>query len=165
MKPFLYERPRTIREAAEMARAPDAVIYAGGTTMLDLMKLGAYRPARVVDITFLDAPAMRRITVDGGTLRLGALVTMHEAAENADVKRLASVMSESLWLAASQQLRHMATLGGNVLQRTRDPYFRDPSWVELAGGLGGTARDEGVDGTGATGITAAATSRPTATVA
>ena len=131
MREFAYDRPTRLDQAVAMAARDGAMVYAGGTTMLDLMKLGVYRPARVVDVTFLDAPAMRAISVEGSRLRLGALVSMHEAAENADVKRLAPVISESLWLAASQQLRHMATLGGNVMQRTRDPYFRDPSWLEL----------------------------------
>ena len=132
MRPFLYDRPASLSDAVSMARADGAMLYAGGTTMLDLMKLGVYRPARVVDITHLPEPSMRRIAVEGDRLRLGALVSMHEAAENRDVKTLAPAMSESLWLAASQQLRHMATLGGNVMQRTRDPYFRDPAWLELA---------------------------------
>ena len=131
MQPFAYDRPSRLAQAVEMAARDGAMLYAGGTTMLDLMKLGVYRPARVVDITFLDEPAMRRIAVEGGRLRLGALVSMHDAAENEDVKANAPCISESLWLAASQQLRHMATLGGNVMQRTRDPYFRDPSWIDL----------------------------------
>ena len=135
MKPFAYDRPTRLREAVNMAGREGAMVYAGGTTMLDLMKLGVYRPERVVDITFLQEPRMREIRVEGGEgnrrLRFGALVSMHAAAENADVKRLAPAMSESLWLAASSQLRHMATLGGNVMQRTRDPYFRDPAWLEL----------------------------------
>ena len=134
MKPFTYERPRRLEEAVRMARQDGAMLYAGGTTMLDLMKLGVYRPRTVVDITFLQEPSLREIAVRGDRLRLGALATMHDTAEHADVKRLAPSMSESLWLAASQQLRHMATLGGNVMQRTRDPYFRDPAWLQLVGG-------------------------------
>ena len=131
MQPFNYQRPARLTQAIEMAGADGAMLYAGGTTMLDLMKLGVYRPETVVDITFLDEPSMKRIAVEGNRLRLGALVTMHDAAENADVKSRAPAISESLWLAASSQLRHMATLGGNVMQRTRDPYFRDPAWIEL----------------------------------
>ena len=131
MNPFRYERPTTLTEAVDLASRDGAMVYAGGTTMLDLMKLGVYRPTTVVDITRLDVPAMRRIAVEGDTLRLGALVSMSEAAEDETVKSRAPAMSESLWLAASQQLRAMATLGGNVMQRTRDPYFRDPRWLEL----------------------------------
>ena len=131
MKPFLYERPGTVAEAARMAARDGAVVYAGGTTMLDLMKLGVHRPHRVVDITRMEGPSLREIAVRGNALHLGALVTMHRAAEDAAVKERAPALSESLWLAASPQLRHMATLGGNVLQRTRDPYFRDPSWAAV----------------------------------
>ena len=139
MKPFTYERPGTVEAAVRLASdgaarvsAPDAgtMIYAGGTTMLDLMKLDVVRPDRIVDITAMTDATLRRIRLSDGRLRIGALVTMHEAAENDEVKANAPVLSESLWLAASQQLRHMATLGGNVLQRTRCPYFRDPSWPQ-----------------------------------
>ena len=97
--------------------------------MLDLMKLGVARPDKIVDVTALDEPVMREIAVNGDNLMLGSLVTMHQAAEDETVKSRAPALSESLWLAASQQLRHMATLGGNVLQRTRCPYFRDTSWA------------------------------------
>ena len=142
MNPFAYERPRTLSDATAMAAEDGAMVYAGGTTMLDLMKLGVYRPRRVVDVTALDAPEMRAVTVDGDALRLGALVTMHDAAENAEVKGRAPVLSESLWLAATQQLRHMATLGGNVMQRTRDTYFRHPDWLDLAPDPDGGAASE-----------------------
>ena len=144
MRPFTYERPERAADAARLASndgarrvsAPreGAVLYAGGTTMLDLMKLDVAAPERLVDVTRLTDPGLREIRVESGaggpdTLHLGALVTMHEAAEHAGVKSRAPVLSESLWLAASQQLRHMATLGGNVMQRTRCPYYRDPSWA------------------------------------
>ncbi|KIT17561.1 FAD binding domain-containing protein [Jannaschia aquimarina] len=128
MDPFFYERPTELTRAAARAAEPGAMIYAGGTTMLDLMKHKVYAPERVIDITRLREPGLREIRRDGDLLVLGALVTMHQAAEDATVKAEAPAISESLWLAATQQLRHMATLGGNVLQRTRDPYFRDPSW-------------------------------------
>ena len=152
MQPFRYERPTRLSDAVRLASEDGAMLYAGGTTMLDLMKHGVYRPGVVVDITSLDAPAMRRIAIEGDgsggeRLRLGALVSMNAAAENADVKDRAPAISESLWLAASPQLRHMATLGGNVMQRTRDPYFRDPAWLELA-------EEAGTDnGEGAYGVT------------
>ena len=146
MRPFTYERPERAADAARLvandgARRVSApregtVLYAGGTTMLDLMKLDVAAPERLVDVTRLTDPGLREIRIEpgadaggGDVLRMGALVTMHEAAENADVKSRAPVLSESLWLAASQQLRHMATLGGNVMQRTRCPYYRDPSWA------------------------------------
>ena len=133
MTPFVLHRPATLAAATRLA-AEGAMVYAGGTTALDLMKKGVLRPDRVVDITAADAPAMRAVERDGDTLCLGALVTMHEAAQHPLVKELAPCVSQSLWLAASHQIHHMATLGGNVLQRTRDPYFRDPDWLELAPG-------------------------------
>ena len=138
MRPFTFEQPGRAKEAAQLAKNPTArlsaptsgsVLYAGGTTMLDLMKLDVIQPDSVVDVTRLQDPNLRRIRMSGGQLRLGSLVTMNEAAENEDVKQHAPVLSESLWLAASQQLRHMATLGGNVLQRTRCEYFRDPTFA------------------------------------
>ena len=143
MEPFRYERPTTLEDAVRLAAEEGAMVYAGGTTMLDLMKLGVYRPATVVDVTRLEVPAMRRIAVEGGTLRLGALVSMNDAAEDETVIARAPVLSESLWLAASQQLRHMATLGGNVMQRTRDPYFRDPRWLELTDAAAPAAGGDG----------------------
>ena len=152
MRPFSYKRPASLSEAVRLAAQDGAMLYAGGTTMLDLMKHGVYRPERIIDITRLDAPAMRCIAVEsdgngGERLRLGALVSMNTAAENTAIKDRAPAVSESLWLAASQQLRHMATLGGNVMQRTRDPYFRDPAWLELAEG------GDSDDGQGAYGVT------------
>ncbi|KIT18211.1 FAD binding domain-containing protein [Jannaschia aquimarina] len=134
MRTFAYERAASLSDAVSRAAEPGAMLYAGGTTMLDLMKLGVYRPERVIDITYLDDPALREIAVDGESLRLGALVTMNGASEDATVKERAPCLSESLWLAATQQLRHMATLGGNVMQRTRDTYFRHPDWLDLAEG-------------------------------
>ena len=137
MRPFTFEQPARAKEAAQLAQNPTArlsaptsgsVLYAGGTTMLDLMKLDVIQPDSVVDVTRLQDPNLRRVRMSGGQLRLGSLVTMNEAAENEDVKQNAPVLSESLWLAASQQLRHMTTLGGNVLQRTRCEYFRDPTF-------------------------------------
>ena len=138
MRAFTYERPASLEDAVALAgtdgrtrlSAPTegAVLYAAGTTMFDLMKLGVTQPERVIDLTRLADPRLRRITVVDDVLRFGSLVTMHEAAEHSEVRERAPAMSESLWLAASQQLRHMATLGGNVMQRTRCPFYRDPSW-------------------------------------
>ncbi len=81
-----------------------------------------------MDIKRISDPAMHRIDVAAEGLRIGALASMAEAAENETIKRDYPVLSQSLWLAASQQLRIMATLGGNVLQRTRCNYFRDTSY-------------------------------------
>jgi xanthine dehydrogenase YagS FAD-binding subunit len=94
----------------------------GGTTLFDLMKLGVERPAGLVDITYL--PGLSDIEVSEDGVRFGALVRMSEAAAHEAIVRDYPMLSESLWRAASQQLRNMATLGGNLLQRTRCAYFR-----------------------------------------
>jgi xanthine dehydrogenase YagS FAD-binding subunit len=137
MRPFLYQRPGNIIEAIELAsvdadgapptKAPGQFL-AGGTTLLDLMKLDVMRPERLVDIGGAD-PAVARIERRGDALFLGALVTMAAAAEHAEIKQNYPVIAQSLDLAASPQLRNMATLGGNVLQRTRCTYFRDTAWA------------------------------------
>jgi xanthine dehydrogenase YagS FAD-binding subunit len=133
MRPFAYERAE---DAALAARRPTAQgqtdapvqFLAGGTTLIDLMKLDVLRPETVVDITPLKA-THSEIELGPNGLRLGALASMAAVADHADVKRAAPAIAQSLQLAASPQLRNMATLGGNVLQRTRCPYFRDPSWT------------------------------------
>ncbi|HEY1639041.1 MAG TPA: xanthine dehydrogenase family protein subunit M [Rhizomicrobium sp.] len=101
---------------------------AGGTTLLDLMKLDVMRPARVVDVNDLSRE-LGDITLDNRGLHLGAFKHMAEVAEHPGVRRDYPVIAQSLALAASAQLRNMATLGGNVLQRTRCTYFRDVSWA------------------------------------
>ncbi len=137
MRPFLYQRAGGLAAAVQAAASHDgsglpptmaAVQFlAGGTTLLDLMKLDVMRPEVLVDINALD-PAGTRIERRADGLHLGALVTMAAAAEHPEIRRNYPVIAQSLDLAASPQLRNMATLGGNVLQRTRCNYFRDPSW-------------------------------------
>jgi xanthine dehydrogenase YagS FAD-binding subunit len=135
MEPFRYERAADAAQASLAGRETgqgqgDAVAQylAGGTTLIDLMKLDVLRPQRVVDITPLRA---RYSDIQAGPegLRLGALATMAAAADHPAVLRDYPMLAQSLQLAASAQLRNMATLGGNVLQRTRCPYYRDPSWA------------------------------------
>jgi xanthine dehydrogenase YagS FAD-binding subunit len=136
MRRFLYQRASGLAEAVQAAANHEghvppttaAVQYlAGGTTLLDLMKLDVMQPEVVVDINALD-PAGTRIERRADTLFLGAFVTMAAAGEHPEVRRNYPVVAQSLDLAASPQIRNMATLGGNVLQRTRCNYFRDPSW-------------------------------------
>jgi xanthine dehydrogenase YagS FAD-binding subunit len=100
---------------------------AGGTTLIDLMKLDVMRPRTVVDINPL-APQWSAIEAADDHLRLGAMARMAEVAEHSEVQRQYPVIAQSLKLAASPQIRNMATLGGNVLQRTRCSYFRDVSY-------------------------------------
>ncbi|MBM6593290.1 FAD binding domain-containing protein [Microvirga pudoricolor] len=134
MRPFSYERAADMAGAIEAASvASDAHIrapvqfLAGGTTLLDLMKIDVMRPERLVDINPL-APALSGISVREDGLRLGALTKMSAAADHPDVIRNYPVLAQSLKLAASAQLRNMASLSGNVLQRTRCLYFRDVAW-------------------------------------
>jgi xanthine dehydrogenase YagS FAD-binding subunit len=125
VRDFTYLRAQSAEEAVQfLARhQPGARYFAGGTTLYDLMKLGVEAPATVVDITGI--AGLRGIdTSDRRELRIGALAPMSEVAENAVLKAEFPALSESLWKAASQQLRNMATVGGNLLQRTRCAYFR-----------------------------------------
>ncbi|MCX5252626.1 xanthine dehydrogenase family protein subunit M [Streptomyces canus] len=122
MHPFSYTRVSDTREALNAGRGGGRYI-AGGTTLVDLMRETVERPETLVDITGLP---MGEITVtERGGLRIGALVTMSEAAAHAKVRTLYPVVSEALELSASAQLRNMATIGGNIMQRTRCTYFRD----------------------------------------
>ena len=136
MRPFAYHRAGDLADAVDAAsQAPSRIpptmapvqFLAGGTTILDLMKLDVMRPEVLVDIGGI-GPVGRTIEKRVGALYLGAFVTMAEAAEHPEIKRNYPVIAQSLDFAASPQLRNMATLGGNVLQRTRCVYFRDPSW-------------------------------------
>ena len=125
MRDFAYHLPRSAAEAVELLtrHAPGARYYAGGTTLFDLMKLGVETPATVIDITRVDGLS----AIDAGDraeLRIGALARMADVAEHAVVRREFPAIAESLSKAASQQLRNMATVGGNLLQRTRCAYFR-----------------------------------------
>jgi xanthine dehydrogenase YagS FAD-binding subunit len=123
MRGFTYSRAG---DAAQAVTAGGAYL-AGGTTLLDLMKLDVMRPTRVVDINDLSREFGAIETGPQG-LRLGALVRMADAARHPDILLNYPVIAQSLTLAASAQIRNMATLGGNVLQRTRCTYFRDMSW-------------------------------------
>ncbi|MCQ9180421.1 xanthine dehydrogenase family protein subunit M [Streptomyces sp. IBSBF 2953] len=122
MHPFSYARVSDIREALNAGGRGGRYI-AGGTTLVDLMRETVERPGSLVDISGLP---LREVTVtERGGLRIGALVTMSEAAAHAKVRTLYPVVSEALELSASAQLRNMATIGGNIMQRTRCTYFRD----------------------------------------
>ncbi|MCC6471723.1 MAG: xanthine dehydrogenase family protein subunit M [Alphaproteobacteria bacterium] len=128
MRSFSYMRADSEAAALQQAEPSDVQFLAGGTTLVDLMKLDVLRPAQVVDITPLRRGPAGEIRADGDGLRLGALVSMAEAAAHPAVQSGYPVLADSLRLAASAQLRNMASLGGNLLQRTRCPYYRDTSW-------------------------------------
>lgn len=117
------------RGAVPQGAGAPVQFMAGGTTLVDLMKLNVMRPAQVVDITRLTTPRMFAIDVQAQGVYIGALATMRQVAEHPAIQRDYPVLSESMWLAASPQLRNMARAGGNVLQRTRCAYFRDTSWA------------------------------------
>jgi xanthine dehydrogenase YagS FAD-binding subunit len=126
MKNFEYLRPTTIPAAIAAAAAPNAAYLAGGTNLLDLMKGGVARPDRVVDVSRL--PGLDRIEwlPDGG-VRIGALVRNADLANDTDFARSYPAIAEALLSGASGQLRNAATVGGNLLQRTRCGYFYDPA--------------------------------------
>jgi xanthine dehydrogenase YagS FAD-binding subunit len=125
MNPFRFAAATDIDTAlATVMPDRDARYIAGGTNILDLMKDDVEAPETLVDITALP---LRNVTVNAGGMRLGALVTMAAAADAPALKAQFPVVSQALLAGASPQLRNMATLGGNVMQRTRCAYFRDVS--------------------------------------
>jgi CO/xanthine dehydrogenase FAD-binding subunit len=124
MRSFEYLRAENTASAISEASAPETKFLAGGTTLLDLMKLNVERPARLIDITRLSG--LDTIEVSDDVIRIGALAKMSHVADHVDLKAAAPALSESLWRAASAQLRNMASIGGNLMQRTRCMYFRDP---------------------------------------
>jgi xanthine dehydrogenase YagS FAD-binding subunit len=134
MQPFTYERAGSAADAARLGKLTAqgdvharTQFLAGGTTQVDLMKLNVLTPEVLVDVNAL-RQQHAKITVDAQGVTFGAFATMAEAANNPEVARRYPVIAGSLNQAASQQLRNMATLGGNLLQRTRCNYFRDVTW-------------------------------------
>jgi xanthine dehydrogenase YagS FAD-binding subunit len=124
MKPFTFERARTPAQAAAAVMAkPGAKFVAGGTNLLDLMKLQIETPAHLVDVNGIGLDKITP-TAQGG-LRIGALVRNGDLATDARVRRDYGVLTRALVAGASGQLRNMATTAGNLLQRTRCPYFYD----------------------------------------
>ncbi|CCK26036.1 Putative xanthine dehydrogenase YagS FAD-binding subunit [Streptomyces davaonensis JCM 4913] len=121
MRPFAFAAPRSLQAA--VGRATGSTRYvAGGTTLVDLMKLEVMTPERVLDINLLP---LKGITYGQDGLYLGALERMSDVADHPLVRRHYPAVAQALELSASQQLRNMASMGGNLLQRTRCGYFRD----------------------------------------
>jgi len=153
MKPFTYERAQTPAEAAAaIDRVPGAKFIAGGTNLLDLMKLQIENPVHLVDVNALQLDRVEP-TLDGG-LRIGALVRNTDLAAHERVRRDYAVLSRALLAGASGQLRNKATTAGNLLQRTRCPYFYDthmPCNKRQPGSgcsaIGGVTRQHAVIGT------------------
>src|SRR5271167_4607719 len=124
MNAFDYFRPTTISEAVAAASDPGAAYLAAGTNLVDLMKGGVVRPSRLIDINRL--PGLDRIEpLPGGGVRVGALVRNADLAHDTNFARRFPAVAEALLSGASAQLRNAATVGGNLLQRTRCPYFYD----------------------------------------
>jgi xanthine dehydrogenase YagS FAD-binding subunit len=122
MHPFAYARASDVGNATELAQEPGSEFIAGGTDMMQLLKDDVRRPQRLVDITALP---WRAIEVGPAGLRLGALARMSDVADDPRVRDQYPVVAQALLASASPQVRNMATIGGNLLQRTRCVYFRD----------------------------------------
>jgi xanthine dehydrogenase YagS FAD-binding subunit len=124
MKPFAYERASDVSAAITMvAGSPQAVFLAGGTNLVDLMKLEVATPEMLVDVRRLTSEQIEELP--DGSLRIGAAVRNSDLAADRMVRRRYPVLAEAVLSGASGQLRNLATTGGNLLQRTRCPYFQD----------------------------------------
>jgi xanthine dehydrogenase YagS FAD-binding subunit len=122
MKPFTYVRPPDARAALAAAGATGASFLAGGTTLVDLMRLEVMSPSALVDLGQLPLAAIER---SGDGLRIGAMARNSDVATHGLVVERYPLLAQALLAGASQQVRNMATVGGNLMQRTRCPYFRD----------------------------------------
>ncbi|MDE3063406.1 MAG: xanthine dehydrogenase family protein subunit M [Acidobacteriota bacterium] len=140
MQTFQYVKASGIEQA--LASGGSGKFVAGGTTLVDLMKLSMEVPSTLVDINPLPLNKIENLP-DGG-LRIGAMVRNSDLAWNEDVRKSYAVLSQALLSGASPQLRNMATTGGNLMQRTRCAYFREPS----AGTPGGYGCNKRTPGTG-----------------
>ncbi len=132
MEGFEFHRAKDSQDALRWAQAfqgarGGAHYIAGGTNLVDYMTLDVMKPPMLIDINGL-REAYGRIDFERGRLRLGALVHMREAEDHPGIRKDLPVLQQALALAASPQIRNMASLGGNVLQRTRCEYFRETSW-------------------------------------
>jgi xanthine dehydrogenase YagS FAD-binding subunit len=129
MDAISYERAGDVAGAVRAAQQPGAMFIGGGTNLLDLMKGGVERPLRLIDITHISG-LDSVTTLPGGGLRIGALVRNSDAANHALVREQYPLLSQALLAGASSQLRNMATVGGNLLQRTRCGYFYDTAFTQ-----------------------------------
>ena len=128
MRAFDYLQPVTVDAALAALGDRDTRCLAGGTNLLDLMKGYVEQPARLVDITRLPLKDIET-SADGG-MRIGALVRNSDAANHAWVRERYPLLSQAFLAGASAQLRNMATVGGNLMQRTRCYYFYDTAFVQ-----------------------------------
>lgn len=138
--PFRYVRAADVGDALRHARVEGSVILAGGTDLLQLWKAGVMAPRCIIDISHLP---LASVTYTGGTLELGALARLSNIAGHADVKARHPLIASAISASASGQIRNMATVAGNLLQRTRCPYFRGAGFAcnKRVPGSGCGARD------------------------
>jgi xanthine dehydrogenase YagS FAD-binding subunit len=122
MQTFAYERAGTLADALRAAAQPGTMVIAGGTELLNWMKDGIVAPRRLVDLS--DLSGLDQIDAGDHGLRIGALARMSDVAGHAVVRRDYPALSQALLSSASAQIRNMASIGGNLLQHTRCPYFR-----------------------------------------
>ncbi|MEO0488585.1 MAG: xanthine dehydrogenase family protein subunit M [Cyanobacteria bacterium J06659_2] len=128
MKNFAYDRVRSIEDAVEQAtRDRNALYIAGGTNLVDRLKAFLDEPTQLLDISRLEMKSIE-VTPEGG-LKIGALVTNTDLANHAEVRRQYPMLSRAILSGASQQIRNMATVGGNLMQRTRCPYYYDTAFT------------------------------------
>ena len=127
MQAFQYKKVRDIEGALGVSSAPHAKFVAGGTTLIDLMKLNVERPTTLVDINSIALDKIEKLPAGG--IRIGAMVRNSDLAHDPNVQQQYAVLSQALLSGASPQLRNMATTGGNLLQRTRCYYFRDTAYA------------------------------------
>src|SRR5438270_4303268 len=142
MTPFRYRRAASIDEAVKLGQEPGTMFIGGGTNLLDLVKGGVATPQRLVDVTRLPLAELSELP-DGG-VRIGALVRNSDLANHSLIRTRYPLLTQALLAGASPQLRNMATVGGNLLQRTRCYYFYDTGFEHCnkrAPGSGCAARD------------------------
>ncbi|WP_026732887.1 FAD binding domain-containing protein [Fischerella sp. PCC 9605] len=127
MNNFTYIRAASVKDAVQRATADkDAMFIAGGTNLVDRLKVFLDEPSQLIDISRLQMQRIERMA--NGDLRLGSLVSNTAVADHADIRRDYPLLSRAILSGASQQIRNMATLGGNLLQRTRCPYYYDTAF-------------------------------------
>ncbi len=127
MRPFTYVRATDARSALAAAGRDDSRYLGGGTNLLDLMKTGVEQPAQLIDVTRLPFSAVEE---RAGGIRIGATARNSDVANHVLVRQRYPLLTQALVAGASTQLRNMATMGGNLMQRTRCPYFYDPTFPE-----------------------------------
>ena len=123
MRDFSYAQATSRADAIALARLPDTMVLAGGTELINWARIGIVEPARIVDISRI--PGMEGVeTLPNGGVRIGALTKLNDAAQHPLIRASYPVLSEAILKSASAQIRNLATVGGNPLQRVRCPYFR-----------------------------------------